>query len=79
MTAKSMKQDFLLSDSDLFIFLFSFIFFSFAAVGYLSIISKSPEINLLIKLGRVPRVCLSKRAEVKVRGGRGGGKEGVRL
>lgn len=57
MTAQSMKRDFLLSVSDLFIF-----FSSFAAVGYLSIISESPEINLLIKLGRVPRACSSMRA-----------------
>lgn len=43
--------------------LWSFYFFSsFAAVGYLSIISESPEINLLIKLGRVPRACSSMRA-----------------
>lgn len=60
MTVQSMKRDFLLSVSDLFVYLF--IFSSFATVGYLSIISESPEINLLIKLGRVPRACSSMRA-----------------
>lgn len=61
-------------------YFFNFYFFSFAAVGYLSIISRSPELNLLIKLGRVPRVCLSMRAEVKVKEGRGGaGRKEARL